>query len=322
MVVDAVTSVQEPAMNTIIVPLDGSKLSERALGFSEGFARAYGARIAIVHVLEESMANDLFPSVVIPDRSAAEAYLLKIAESMPSDLNVSSFVLRGSAVDTLIGLTEDEPESMFVMSTHGRSGLGRLMLGSVADKVLRDSLVPVALVRGAGAPSRRLHSLLVPLDGSSSSEAALTVAVDLAQRTGATLALVTVCEPFWISPYAAAAPEMASLNDERVSEIEREALNDARAYLDREASEIRSQGIRVVWEVRFGKPADEILRASRTTEADLVVMATHDRRGIRRLSLGGVTNEVLHRGTTPILTIPPRLVEHQQVEVANMLSTF
>lgn len=310
-------------MNAIIVPLDGSELSERAIGLGVAFAQAYDARLALVHVLEEPVALDLLPSLVIPDRDAAEAYLRRLAGTMPDSVEVSIHAVRGNPVDTLLDLTEGNPESMLVMSTHGRSGLGRLMLGSVADKVLRGASVPVALVRGAGTPRvRGLHTLLVPLDTSSFSETALPVAVDLARRLDATIGLVHVCEPFWVSPYASAVPELSGVNDDRASDVERECLTNGRAYLDRLAGDIRADGTRVVWEVRFGKPADEILRAAETTAADLIVMSTHDRTGIRRLALGSVTNEVLHRGTTPILAIPPHVIEHQRIEAAEMISSM
>ncbi len=310
-------------VNAIIVPIDGSELSERAIGLGLAFAQAYDARLVLVHVLEEPIALDLLPSLVIPDRFQAEAYLRRLADALPDDVEVTTLVLRGNPVDTLLELTEEDPETMLVVSTHGRSGLGRLMLGSVADKVLRGATVPVALVRGAGTPRvKALHTLLVPLDTSSYSETALPLAIDLARKSGATLGLVHACEPFWVSSYAAAIPEMSGINDARASDIERECLTNGRAYLDQVASVIRGDGIRVVWEVRFGKPADEILRAAETTEADLIVMATHDRSGIRRMALGSVTNEVLHRGTTPILAIPPRVIQDQQIETAEMLSSM
>jgi len=310
-------------MNAVIVPLDGSELSERAIGLGVAFAQAYDAELCLLHVLEEPIALDLLPSLVIPDRGAAEAYLRELADGLPADLKVSTSVVRGNAVDTLLDLTEENPESMLVMSTHGRSGLGRLMLGSVADKVVRGATVPVALVRGSGMTYRQgIHTLLVPLDTTSFSETALPLAVDLAKRTDATIGLVHVCEPFWVSPYAASVPALSQVNEARASDIERDCLTNARTYLDGVANDLRADGLRVVWEARFGKPADEILRAAETTEASLIVMATHERTGLRRLALGSVTNEVLHRGTMPILTIPPRIIEQRQHEVAEMLSSM
>ncbi|MEX2314983.1 MAG: universal stress protein [Thermomicrobiales bacterium] len=309
-------------MNTVIVPLDGSDLSARALGLGEVFAQAMGARLALVHVLEEPIVFDLVPSLLIPDRMAAEAYLRRVATEVTSGAEVSTYVVRGNPVDALIALTRDEPESMLVMTTHGRSGLGRLMLGSVADKVVRESAVPVALVRGSGAPRRRsLHSLLVPLDGSMFSEEALPFAVDLARRCDASLGLVNICDPFWVSPHLTVVPEQADGREGRLADVDRQALASGRSYLERVAEGIRSQGISVRWEVRFGKPADEIVRAAETTEADLIVMTTHGRGGVRRLAFGSVANEVLHRGTIPILMLPPRVSERGRHEAEQILSS-
>lgn len=310
-------------MDTVIVPLDGSELSERALGLGEVFARAMGAKLALVHVLEEPIAFDLVPSLLIPDRTVAEAYLRRVATEVQRGTEVSIHVVNGNPVDALAALTRDEPDSMLVMSTHGRSGLGRLMLGSVADKVVRESSVPVALVRGSGATCRKaLHSLLVPLDGSLFSEEALPVAIDLARKSDASLGLVHICDPFWVSPNMFAVRDRADEYEGTMADVDRQALAAGRSYLERVAEDARSQGIPVRWEVRFGKPADEIVRAAETTEAALIVMATYGRGGIRRLALGSVANEVLHRGTIPILAIPPRVSERQQHDVEEMLSSM
>jgi nucleotide-binding universal stress UspA family protein len=151
----------------------------------------------------------------------------------------------------------------------------------------------------------------VPLDDAQYGESALPVALDLAARTDATVGLLRVCEPFWNSPYVATAPELVYFNSDQMSELEQSCLDDARRYLDVVAETGRAQGVRVVWEVRSGKPADEIIRAAETTGADLIVLSTHGRGGVRRLALGSVTNEVLHRGTTPILALPPRAIERE-----------
>lgn len=310
-------------MKTIYIPLDGSEYAERSIGLGLEIAKAYAARVALVHVLDGPQIDRLRSSLITPDRLSADAYLQRLTERLPADTPIVTHILRGNPAEALLRLTEDDPDSMLVMSTHGRGGIGRLMLGSVAEKLLRSAAVPVALVRVQVEPQRqRLNTIMVPLDASSYSETALPVAIDLARRTDATLGLVHVCEPFWVSPYVAAVPELSQINEARTNEVDRESLLEGRAYLDRLANEIRSEGVRVVWEVRFGKPADEIMRAARTTEADLIVMATHDRAGLRRMALGSVTNEVLRRGQTPILAIAPNLVQQHELHVTELLSSM
>jgi nucleotide-binding universal stress UspA family protein len=294
-------------MNRIIVPLDGSELSEKALGLGQVLARAFGATLELVHVLEEPIMFDLLPSLLLPDRQAAEKYLRDLAADMPEDIAVVTYVLRGNPTDELLKLTENVEGAILVMSTHGRGGLGRIMYGSVADKVLRGATVPVALVRGGvDVQVTHLHSILVPVDGSELSELGLAMAVDLARHSGATLSMVRVVEPIWASAYGAFA-EASILASPQILEVEEQLQADARAYLDAIANELREQGLRVGWEVRGGRPADEIIRAAETTSADLIVIATHGHGGMRRFALGSVTNEVLHRGLTPMVAIPPKV---------------
>jgi nucleotide-binding universal stress UspA family protein len=309
-------------MRKIIVALDGSELSERSLGLGQELARSFTGELVLVHVLEEPVLLDLVPSLVVPDRAAAEQYLCDLAARVDGSVAVRAAVLRGNATAELLRLAEEEPEAILAMSTHGRGGLGRLMYGSVADKVLRAAPVPVALVRGT-APSGMtgLHNLLVPLDGSRLSEEVLPLAVDLTRQTGATLSLARVVEPFWHAPYVAYTPEAMYLDAEQLAEIETELLEDARGYLDQIAGELREQGVRVLWEVRLGRPADEIIRMAETTDADLLLLSTHGRGGIRRWALGSVTEEVLHRGITPLLVIPPKLRAREEAETAAMLSS-
>lgn len=317
-------------MQSIIVPLDGSELSERALGLAEVFARSYGASIDLIHVLEDPIAFDLMPSGIVVNRADVEQYLQRVADRMPDDIPVMSAVIRGEPVKEILKLAQRTKAAMLVMATHGRGGPGRLMFGSVADKVLRGSVVPVALVRGTGEPRHyALTSLLVPLDNSSFAEGALPVAMDLARRSGATVGLLRVCEPFWSSPSAVAAPELAFVSSAQITGLEQSCVDDARRYLETIATQRRAEGIHVDWEVRSGKPADEIIRAAETTGTDLIVISTHGRGGLRRLALGSVTNEVLHRGTTPILALPPRAMqqeaeherEREQIALAELLST-
>lgn len=309
-------------MNRIVVPLDGSELSERAAGLGVSLAQTFKGRLELVHVLEEPFAFDLFASLIIPDRESAERYLQRFAADLSADVQVSTTVLHGDPVTELLKATDDATDTMIVMSTHGRGGFGRLMLGSVSDKVLRGATVPIALVSdAAGRVQREPKTILVPLDGSSFSQAVVPLAIDLARRSDATLSLVQVCEPFWSAPSVAAMPEMAYMSDAQMTEIEQECITAARRNLDAVATETRAQGIRTVWEVRTGRPADEIIRAAATTEAELIVMSTHGRGGLRRLAMGSVANEVLHRGAIPILALPAAVIEREGAELTRVLAT-
>jgi nucleotide-binding universal stress UspA family protein len=115
------------------------------------------------------------------------------------------------------------------------------------------------------------------------------------------LHLIRVVEPSWGGAIGAFGAEVAYLTPAQVNSLEQELLSDAREYLDEVTSHLRAGDIRVVWEVRIGKPAEEIARAAQTIDADLVLMSSHGRGGLRRWAFGSVANEVLQRSVVPIM---------------------
>jgi nucleotide-binding universal stress UspA family protein len=309
-------------MYTVIVALDGSAFGERALGFGERLARTLGAPLELVHVLEEPIAFDLVPSLVMPDRPAAERYVAGVAAGLAGDVPVTSDVLRGNATDELLGLTAQRPDALCVLSTHGRSGLGRTMLGSVADKVLRGSTVPVALVREpVCVRADRLKNLLVLLDGSRLAEEALPLALEIAERVDATLSLVRIVEPVWqtaVPPYPAEPGTF--LTAEQAAEIEGHLLAEARLYLSQIAALVQERRIRVTWEVRCGRPVEEITRLAATSATDVIVLSTHGRGGFRRWALGSVLDELVHYCPVPILAIPPNAAREARAAEERLLT--
>ena len=293
-------------MKTVIVPLDGSELSQHAVSLATTLARARRGSITLVHVVDEPAFSDLPPAMTVEDRANAEQYLAFVAASIGEGVKVETRILTGNPTEELLRFADRTPEAMIAMSSHGRGGFGRVMFGSVADKVIRGSKVPVALVRDEhSVRNENLRTILVPLDGSPLSETALPYATELAAGTGATLALVRVIDPFWQAAFVAEVPESVYLSQQQIEKLEEQSRAEARAALDAMATQLRSDGLRVVWEVRSGRPADEIARVAETTDADLILISTHGRGGFRRWAFGSVTNELLHRGTTPILAIPP-----------------
>jgi nucleotide-binding universal stress UspA family protein len=309
-------------MRKIIVPLDGSELSRRAVSLGEMLVRAFSGTLELVNILDDPSVVDLMSISTTPDLIGAESYLKHVADELPDDIQVKVWAVRGNPTEELLKLTEEDPDVIIAMSTHGRGGLGRVMFGSVADKVLRGASGPVAVMRSNGHDILpKLRTMLVPLDGSRLSEEVLPMATELATNTGATISLVRVIDPYYASTFVAETPEAAYLSPEQISQFEQQSLADARAYLDAIATDLRAKDLRTVWEVRIGRAADEIARAAETTAADLVLMSTHGRGGIRRWALGSITDEVLHRSSTPILAIPPRMRERDKAVEAEVTST-
>jgi nucleotide-binding universal stress UspA family protein len=289
-------------MYTIVVALDGTQRSEQAVSYGVILARALNGTLDLIHVLEEPIFFDLMPSLIMPDRGKAEHYLRGVAAGLPEDVPVNTYVVRGNPVDELLRLTANAPNTLLVLATRGHGTTKRVVLGSVADKVVRGATVPVLLVRAADAQPATFRSIVVPLDGSPLAEQALPIAAELARASGAAVRLVRVADVYVVAPYAGLALSAKDIMSRFASELRQ----DARDYLDRVASTVRADGLHVVWEVRDGQPAQEIVRMAEGTGSDLIVIASHGRGGIRRWAFGSVADEVLHLTTTPVLLIPAK----------------
>jgi nucleotide-binding universal stress UspA family protein len=185
---------------------------------------------------------------------------------------------------------------VIVMGTHGRGGFERVVLGSVAEKVLRKAPCPVMTVHeDGGAPAPPFERILCPIDFSPASLAAASYAVSLAEKSGGLLVLLDVIEA---PPYGRLAyPEFAMPPDpvpheERVRRAFAMAVpEEVRAWKRREE--------RIVW----GRPASEILHLAREEHADLIVMGVQGRGAIDLALFGSTTHEVVRHANCPVLTV-------------------
>ncbi len=289
-------------MQRIIIPLDGSELDEQAVGLGERMAEAFGGTIDLVHVLTATPVL----AANVPDPVSIDGRLAGFATSLSPRFSVRTSVLEGDPAEELLALSARAPGTMVVMATHGWGGLRRVAFGSVADQIMRDGSAPVAVVRGpARTQIRAPRRLLVALDGSELAERSLPPAMQLARTYDAGIHLVRVVNASF-SPYLGPSFELSPAEPALLAELADQMHEDARAYLDEVATSLRRQGIRVSWEVRAGTPGEEIVRAAETSAADLILMCTHGRGGVRRWVLGSVTDTVLRTGSIPLLVIPSR----------------
>lgn len=288
-------------LRTILVPLDGSRLAERALEYATAIAVPTGARLILMRAVAETEA-----------RHAAERYLKDTAFGLREqgfDCDVATPV--GSAADWIVAEAESREVDLVTMSTHGRTGPGRWLFGSIAESVVASSLAPVLLER-AWQPIRRAPllserpTLLVPLDGSRFAESALQPACRLAHDLGGELVLLRV--------EARATDVLRDDSGRTVAYVDQQderARQVASDDLNRLASAVRLQwpGVPVHTETRLGAPASGIAEAATSTNSALVFMATHGRTGLRRAVMGSVAGQVLEHGTTPLVLIRPAATE-------------
>ena len=288
----------------ILVPLDGSAVAEAALPYAEHLAKAMHVPVRLITavqiVLEQLlMRREEIDGLNTQRREQAEVYLPKTVTDLHGrGIDVSGSVAVGDPVKQILFAAGDG--TMIVMATHGLGGVERLLVGSVADKVMRMSQQPTLLVRPstetAVAKPLELRRLMLPLDGSELSEAALTPAGELAVALGATVTLVRV-EP-WVSTYLAPTVYMPDLG-----KWEADAAAMARGYLEQMQRHLPA-GVRTEMVVLRG-PAEPMLEKFVAEHSiDLVVMTTHARGGLPRFVLGSTADGLVHAGSPTLLIHP------------------
>lgn len=297
----------------IMVPLDCTPLSEQALDPAVSLAKASGAPLHLVTALMPTLMG--LPEMTDKETigEAQAEYLEKVGERVREAgvSDVSTKLVRSDSV--VEGLEEYRKEigaDLIVMCTHGRGPVERAWLGSVADRLVRASEAPILLVR-AGANGHAeggsirtdygFDRILVPLDGSHLSRQALDTATKLG-GTDATYLLARVIE----SPHALASwwfPRDVELTEEQLHK----ARDLAEAQLDLEVKSFEPKGYTVESFAEFASPiAEGIQNLAESHGADVIVIATHGRKGVGRLMLGSVADKVVRGADRPVLVVRPK----------------
>jgi len=295
----------------ILVPLDGSATAECALPLVRALARrlALGVELLSAVDLREisrdvSAAEGLFVDRLLEDESRRSAeYLGKIAKSFGAGA-VTTRCETGDAAETIIEIAAAEKNSLIVMATHGRSGLNRFLLGSVAEKILRGSTNPLLLVKATEpivtqgeAP---LTSIVVPLDGSDLAEGVLPTVTELARKLDLEVVLVRA----YAIPYGAYSAGEGFYDPVNLEALLGMLKQETFDYLEKKVTELKRRGLtKVSFVAKEGLSADEIIKFARETPANLVAMSSHGRSGIKRWVLGSVTETVVRHSGDPVLVM-------------------
>ncbi|MFP3949309.1 MAG: universal stress protein [Gemmatimonadota bacterium] len=293
----------------VLVPLDGSSFALQAVGPALEIVAKGGGSLHLVSVSDPDLAGPGLADVELSYEKALQGYLDEVrSEILESrDLSVESRVLVGSPADALMDEVRDGQIGLVVMSTHGRGPLSRIWMGSVADRVVRQSPCPVLTVRPQEEPEPlglerpfQVEHILVPLDGSEVGDVVLEHAAELARLFGAGITLLSaIWVPRQISTEALPHTEWAdwdSLLEDR-AESARVRLEGIRERL--EARDLRAE---VVVE-KEAHPAEAIVERSRADDVDLIAMGTHGRGGVGRMVLGSVADKVFRASFTPVLLV-------------------
>lgn len=301
-------------MTRIVVPLDGSELAERALPLAVSLARLSGSSIRLVDATFAAMTVDA-GSAALAVQEASEEYLESKRDALVSEtgLQVDARAALSIPVELILEHAQPPDASAIVMTTHGRTGLPRALMGSVAERVVREAAVPVFLVpsrAGATAGRQAIRSVLVPLDGSGLAYSVFAAVTDLAKKAGAGVTLLRVFGDF---------DEFERAPDEpllRAVEAQADRLEaHAHDYFRPIKAHLRSRGLMVTAEWQVGDPAKEILATAERLHPSLIALATHGRSGLDRLRDGSVAEAVLRHATVPVMTFGPHALRRLIVAV-------
>jgi nucleotide-binding universal stress UspA family protein len=276
---------------TILVPLDGSAESNAALPAARTIAQALGAPVKLLRVLapkDRDISSD------------ATHNLQRIADELAnSGIRVDAVIRYGDAAGEILNESRSNPSSLIVMRTHGRVGLERAVLGSVTEQVLKDSGVPLLLLRPGGRRLAAIRNLVVPVDGSPGGALALGTAVGLAQTTSAAIKLLEVAVPIPIQ--AAYDYTGMAYCDPAWDE---ETLASAATYVAALVKRLQSAGLVASGETRMAADvAGTICAVAEQDTADLIVMSTQALTGPARALLGSVADAVVRTAHCPVLLI-------------------
>ncbi len=269
-------------LERILVPLDGSETAEAVLIQVRRLLKRKDAEVLLLRVAE----TDWLPTAEsrrlaeeLP--KLAQAYIRETAERLEREgVRVRGLIAGGATAAEIIATAADQKASLIAMTTHGRSGLLRFTLGSVAEKVLRASPVPVLVIRSETPTPHELDfkTLLVPVDGSERSIEVLPIASEFARTYGARILVVT-----------------ANDSGEDIDDV-----------VQRTVGMFVAVGNPADGEVVEGDAASAILDVARRRSVDAIAMATHGRGGPLRWMLGSVTEKVVRAARVPLLVVRTR----------------
>ena len=309
----------------MLVPLDGSELAEVVFAYAKELAGRLSLDVTLLHVCsptEQELApmhrsyTEHMAGIV---KLQVEAIQKKVGiQPGGKAVEVRGELAVGYPAEEILSYADENDIDLILMSTHGRSGIRRWAMGSVADKVLRASKVPVWLVR-AGIPEEVVYdkwpsrTILVPLDGSELAESVLPHVEAVAKQRGAEIVdviLLRVCEPPIISSdYPEAIMPLSW--EEHVEQQMALCKRASEKYLARVEKRLKDAGLKVRSEALVGKPplgnpANEIIDYANRNPFNLIVMATHGRSGISRWAYGSVAARVLLGVSSPLFLVRPR----------------
>lgn len=308
-------------LQNLLVPTDFSAHADAALSHAVSLADRFSATLHLLHVVNDPGMGwyGLGDAEVQIDRlkEVAESRARERLDDMARDsavVEVKTAVAQRLNLDVADAIQEyvtGHTIDFIVMGTHGRQGLERLVLGSVANRLIRRSACPVMTVREReaapeGSPDVEYESVLAPIDFSDHSRSALRLSKEVAARYGATQHLLFVAEKRVLPTFSD-----TGIPGVGVVEMDPDIVANAEAALEELSENVGGPEVTSAYHVEEGDVAEDIIDFAEVNDVDLIVMATRGLTGIDRFVLGSNTERVVRAAPCPVLTVPPSADEEE-----------
>ena len=290
----------------LLIPLDGSETAEQVLPYARTLARCLKVPVELLGVIAAGVYGPAektrFLDLIREEAThSSRAYLARVAQTFHGIGPVQCTVKEGPVEESILSTAAAEVGTLIALATHGRSGVNRWLLGSVAERILRATTNPLLVVRAKEEASpdseAQLRSIIVALDGSELAELVLPYVTELAKACSLNVVLLrSYSASQMILRFQDYTPD--------VDEFKEELKWESREYLDDKLAQLKIAGLAdLLPYVVEGDPAETIIEYAKRTPHSLIAMCTHGRSGIRRWVLGSVTEKVVRHSENPVLVI-------------------
>ena len=287
----------------VLVPVDFSPASSLAVNYGIGFARKFRAKLTLLHVVESPSAlMYTFPTEVarVEKQRSAQAERMLAALVGPEDqddLDVRFLVRPGDIERVIAAVSLEEQADIIVMGTHGRGLFGRLLIGSVAQSMLRKAAAPVLTVCHVSRPLE-FKRILFGTDLAESSVQGFRFALDLASQMGSSLVVAHVLDKRPLVTYET--PEVTAVFDKEG----RNALQEARMKFAEFEAEGARRKVRVETVLAEGEAREALIRIADENRVDFMILAVRKKGAFERAFLGSTAEPVIREAHVPVLSIP------------------
>lgn len=293
----------------ILVPLDGSGLSEAALPPAVALSQSLGSQVTLLHIIEKNAPQVIHGQKHLTAEDDAREYLRGIVKKyFDPKIEISIHVHTDEVSQVARSIVEHSEEfkpDLIILCAHGAGGLRNFVVGSIPQQVIAAGSVPVLLLqpeRDQDYQNIQFNRFLVALDGVPEHEYSLVVAGELAQQTGAKLHLIRIVPTLsTLSGEDAASGTLLPATTNAMLEI---AEEEACEYLEEKLQRLSDQGVEATAEVERGDPAMEVVKSADDQKADLIFLGTHGKKGMGALWAGSVAPQIVSRSRLPILLVP------------------